>query len=95
MSFLAGSPTSLALTWEPHPDVWLTLGGLAVVYWGALRFWGPRYGPGGVGATTRQKACFAVGLAIMWLGADWPLHDVAEDHLYSTPLPTPTAEAPS
>lgn len=22
MSLLAGSPRSLALTWEPHPDVW-------------------------------------------------------------------------
>lgn len=28
MSVLAGSPTSLALTWEPHPDGWLILGGL-------------------------------------------------------------------
>lgn len=27
MSLLAASPTSLALTWEPHPDVWLILGG--------------------------------------------------------------------
>lgn len=75
--------TALGLAWEAHPDVWWALGGLAAAYWWALRSLGPRHAPGGVGATRRHKACFALGVVTLWVGADWPLHDIAEDYLYS------------
>lgn len=76
-------PTLLAVAWEPQPDVWLAVGGLAAAYWWALRAWGPRHAPGGIPATTRHKACFALGVLALWVGGDWPIHDIAEDHLYS------------
>ena len=71
------------LPYEPHPEVWL----LAVVLLGgyayALASLGPRHAPGRVAATGRQKAAFVLGVAVLWTGAQWPVHDIAEDYLYS------------
>lgn len=71
------------LTWQPHPEVWLAIGALGAAYWWALRTLAPRHAPAGMPATSRQQLWFATGLVVMWVGADWPLHDLAEDYLYS------------
>ena len=33
-------------------------------------------------ATTPQKICFVVAVLLLYLAADWPVHDIAEEHLY-------------
>ncbi|MGH9022632.1 MAG: cytochrome c oxidase assembly protein [Acidimicrobiia bacterium] len=70
--------------WHPHLEVWVLL--LAV--WGAYRLalgrLGPRLvGPGRPVASRGQRATFALGLLALWLGADWPIHDISERALYS------------
>jgi putative membrane protein len=71
------------LAWTPHPDVWLLVLALTGGYLYALASWGPRHRPGVRPATRSQRACFLAGVAVLWLGADWPLHPLAEDYLYS------------
>jgi putative membrane protein len=71
-------------TWHPHPDVWLLVAALGVGYVVALRRLGPRHvAAGRRPATGTQMAAFGGGLLTLWLGADWPLHDLGEDYLYS------------
>lgn len=70
--------------WQPHPEVWLLLLGLVGLYVYALRTLGPRVVPAGEPvATTAQKRWFGVGIVLLWLAADWPMHDIAEQYLYS------------
>jgi putative membrane protein len=33
--------------------------------------------------TRRQKCFFWAGAAVLWLASDWPVHDIAEEYLYS------------
>lgn len=66
--------------WHPHPDVWLLVGMLGGGYMVALRH--GRQG-GEPPATRREVSFFATGLALVWLSSDWPVHDLAEGHMYS------------
>lgn len=71
-------------TWHAHPDVWILVAALAGGYVWALRRVGPRcVAPGEAVATTRQKVTYGLGVFALWLGADWPIHDLAENYLYS------------
>ena len=77
-----GAASGSAWRFHPHPDVWLLLGFIAIGYLAALRWWiEPE--DGRVSATGIQKVAFFGGLAVLWLGADWPIHDIAEDYLFS------------
>lgn len=71
------------LAWQPHPDVWLLTVALVGGYLYALSAWGPEERPGRRPATRNQRLCFLAGAAILWIGADWPLHPLAEGYLYS------------
>jgi putative membrane protein len=33
--------------------------------------------------TTKQTVSFVAGIAVLWFAADWPMHDIAENYLYS------------
>jgi putative membrane protein len=33
--------------------------------------------------TRSQLTAFAAGISILWLSTDWPMHDIAEEYLYS------------
>ena len=68
--------------WHAHVDVWVLIGGLALLYALAVRR-ERRHRPGEAVVTRRQVACFAAALGVMWLASDWPIHDVAEGYLYS------------
>lgn len=70
------------LGWRPHIDVWLLVAGLLAGYWYALAAWGPRHVPGRRPATRQQRLCFLSGVAALWVGADWPVHALA-DELFS------------
>lgn len=70
--------------WHLHPDVLLLVGALGAGYTWAVR----RIGPGRVhiverAVTRRQVVSFVAGLATLFLASYWPIHDLAEGHLYS------------
>ena len=68
--------------WHPHVDVWLLLGGLWVLY---LVAWRRR---AALAADAREQrwrrtVLFTAGMALLLLASDWPVHDLAEQRLYS------------
>ena len=70
--------------WHPHPDVWLLIGVLLLGYFVAVTQLGPRFvTPGEPVVTSRQRNTFLAGVAVLWLGAAWPVHDLSEDYLLS------------
>ena len=69
--------------WVPHPEVWLLVGSLAVLYAYAGRVIGPKVVPAGTPPVSRsQRRWFALGIVLLWLAADWPMHDIGEEYLY-------------
>jgi putative membrane protein len=70
--------------WQPHPEVWLLIAGILGLGLYATRVIGPKVVPAGSPAVScRQKACFFLGLVLLEFAADWPLHDIGEQYLYS------------
>jgi putative membrane protein len=67
--------------WHPHVDVWLLFSTIAAMYLIAIRR--RTRETGADAATRRQKTLFLAGVAALWIGADWPIHDLAERYLYS------------
>jgi putative membrane protein len=67
--------------WHLHLDVWLLFASVEALYLVALRR--RRRSTGSPGASARKATLFSLGVAVLWLGADWPLHDLAEGYLYS------------
>jgi putative membrane protein len=65
------------LVWEPHADAWLLVVLVLGGYLYALSAWAPRYAPGRRPATTRQRAYFLLGVAVLWLASDWPIHGLS------------------
>ena len=79
VTVVAGDPWR----WQPHPEVWALLVGLAVSYWWAVTRIGPRATrPGETVVTRRQVLSFVAALATLWIAADWPMHDIGEEYLY-------------
>lgn len=69
--------------WVPHPEVWLLVGSLAGLYAYAGRVIGPKVVPAGTPPVSRsQRRWFAFGIVLLWLAADWPMHDIGEEYLY-------------
>lgn len=67
-----------------HLEVWLLVAFLVAAYVYTVRVLGPRaVGPGGIVVTGRQKLAFVAGIGVLWIGSDWPMHDIAEEYLYS------------
>jgi putative membrane protein len=70
--------------WHAHPDVWAVMVALLGGYIAAVTLLGPRLAdPDAPIATTRQKACFFAGVLVLWVAADWPIHDISENFLFS------------
>ena len=69
--------------YTPHFDVWAALVILGVGYWYAERRLRPLIAPTAAPATGRQWGLWYTGLFVMWLGSDWPVHDLAEDTLFT------------
>jgi putative membrane protein len=67
-----------------HPEAWLIVVAAATAYWYALTRIGPRVVRRGEKvATGRQVFCFGAGLFVLFVASSWPIHDWAEDYLYS------------
>jgi putative membrane protein len=74
----------LTLGWHPHFEVWALFVGLLGGYGWALRRIGPRHvSPGEPPASRGQVTAFVLGIAAMWIAADWPVHELAEERLFS------------
>ncbi len=75
--------TSDAWRWVPHPEVWLLVVGLTALYVYAARVIGPKVVPAGQPPVTRaQWGWFAIGMTLVWVATDWPMHDIGEQYLY-------------
>ena len=61
--------------WHLHPDVWAVFIALAVGWSWATRKWAR--------PTPKQAAAWWAGLGIMLVFSQWPIHDLAEDRLFS------------
>ncbi|HUP84702.1 MAG TPA: cytochrome c oxidase assembly protein [Acidimicrobiales bacterium] len=67
-----------------HVDVFLVMSVLVVAYIEGIRRLGPRHAPAGrPHATAKQRVRFGLGVALILVPATWPLHDIAEDYLFS------------
>lgn len=70
--------------WQPHPEVWVLVGGVTALAVYALSVVGPKVVPKGQPvATGQQKVWLGLGIMLLWLASDWPLHDIAEEYLFS------------
>lgn len=70
--------------WVPHPEVWILVGGLVALYTYAARVIGPKAVPGGRRpVSAAQWRWFTVGIVLLWVATDWPVHDIGEQYLYS------------
>jgi putative membrane protein len=70
--------------YQLHLEVWLLIAFLVSSYIYVVRVLGPRAVPAGEPVITRQQlVCFISGILIMFLSTDWPMHDIAEEYLYS------------
>ncbi len=73
-----------AVFWHAHPEVWALVIGLGGGYLWALRRVGPRHvSPGERPASAGQIVAFSLGVAALWVAADWPMHEVSEERLFS------------
>src|SRR5262249_61986268 len=73
--------------WQPHVDTWVLVAAIAAAYAIAVVRVGPRYAEPGRAAVTRlQAVCFGLGVAAIWVAADWPIPDIAERDNYSIPI---------
>ncbi|MDW3220021.1 MAG: cytochrome c oxidase assembly protein [Acidimicrobiales bacterium] len=73
-----------AWAFEAHPEVWLLIGGIIGLGVYAVRAIGPLVVPAGQPVVTRvQKRYFVAGVILLWVAADYPMHDIAEQYLYS------------
>jgi len=72
-----------AWDYEFHPEVWLLIAAIIGLGVYSVRSIGPLVVPAGEPVVTiAQKRFFIAGVGLLWLAADWPMHDIAEEHLY-------------
>ena len=72
------------MPYQPHPEVWVLLIALILLGGYAVRVIGPKaVRDGSPIVTRRQVRWFVGGIAVLWLASDWPVHDIAEERLYS------------
>jgi len=70
--------------WQAHPEVWFLVVAVIAFGWWATRVIGPRVVPVGEPITTPfQRRVFLVATVLLLVSADWPVHDIAEEHLYA------------
>ena len=85
MLFAGIEPTTNPNPWryQFHPEVWLLVIGLVVAFVYTVRVLGPKVAPEGKVISRRQITTFTVMILLLWLASDWPMHDIAEEYLYS------------
>lgn len=79
----AANPLLDPWRFQAHPEIWLLVGFLVSAYIYAVKVIGPRAVPAGEVVTRRNIVAFISGVTLLWLSTDWPIHDMAEEYLYS------------
>lgn len=78
--------------YQPHPEVWVLVLGIVGLGFYATRVIGPKVATSDTVdadgeqleiVTIRQKRFFAAAVVTLAIAADWPMHDIAEQYLYS------------
>ncbi len=70
--------------WQPHVEVWVLVLGLVALAWYATTRVGRRAARPGEPVVTRGQLAWGAGaLLLLLLASDWPVHDLAEEYLYS------------
>jgi putative membrane protein len=73
-----------SIGWHPHVEVWALVLLLEAGYLLAVRRWGPQHvSPGDPPATRGQVVAFSLGVLAIWIAADWPVHELSEERLFS------------
>lgn len=68
---------------EVHAEVWTLILGVAALGWYTARVVQPKAVAAGYPPITRgQKTWFVLAIGLMWIVSDWPVHEIAEEHLY-------------
>lgn len=71
-------------SYQFRAEVWLLLLGAVFLGWYAISVVGPKVVPPGEAIVTRRnKIAYVAALVGIWAVSDWPLHDIAEEYLYS------------
>ncbi len=74
---------AVSVPFEAHAEVWTLILGVAALGWYTARVVQPKAVAAGFEPITRlQRFWFVLGLALMWVVSDWPVHEIAEQHLY-------------
>ena len=69
---------------EANPEVYLLVAFLIGAYVYSMRVIGPRAVDGGQPVVTRTNVwCFAGAMVLLFTASTWPIHQLAEDYLYS------------
>jgi putative membrane protein len=66
-----------------HPEVWLLVAFVIGSYTYAIRVIGRRVHPTGDVVSRKQVRAFVAAVLLLWVASDWPMHDIAEEYLYS------------
>ena len=67
-----------------HPEVWLLVGAIVAMGWYAARVIGPKaVRDGSPVVSRRQVGWFVAGVLTLSVASQWPVHDIAEERLYS------------
>lgn len=66
-----------------HFDVWAVLVILAGGYWWAEKRFRPQFASDAAPATGKQWRSWYLGIFFMWIASDWPMHDMAEEQLFT------------
>jgi putative membrane protein len=63
--------------------LWLLVAFLVGAYVYSIRVIGPQAVVSGPVVTRKNVTAFVAAMTILWLASDWPMHDLAEEYLYS------------
>ena len=78
-------PTLNADPWryQQHLEIWVLIIGLIIAFVYAIRVLGPKVVPNGEVISRKQIRIFSLMIFLLLISTDWPLHDIAEEYLYS------------
>jgi putative membrane protein len=68
---------------QAHPELWLLVAFLVGAYVYSIRVIGPQAVVSGPVVTRKNVTAFVAAMSILWIASDWPMHDLAEEYLYS------------
>ena len=79
----AANPLLNPWRYQAHPEVWLLAAFLIGAYIYVVRVLGPQVSDVEQPVTRKNIVAFVAAIVFLWVGSDWPLHDLAEEYLYS------------